>query len=68
MRHLTILDQFQEISAKTGIPVAQLMEARERAAELLLEVSGEQIDRARLDWEIAEAVSRRSLALTGGAR
>ena len=58
MRHLTILSQFQEISSRTGIPVAQLMEARERAAELLLDVIGEQIERARLDWEIAEAVTR----------
>jgi hypothetical protein len=61
MRHLTILSQFQEISARTGIPVGQLMEARERAAELLLEVSEERIERARLDWEIAAAVTRRSL-------
>ena len=58
MRHLTILAQFQEISSRTGIPVTQLMEARERAAELLLDVIGEQIERARLDFEIAEAVTR----------
>ena len=41
MKHLTILSQFQEISSRTGIPVAQLMEARERAADLLLEVVGD---------------------------
>jgi hypothetical protein len=68
MSHRTILSQFQEISARTGIPVAELMEARERAADLLLEEAAELLERARLDWEIAEAVGRRSRALTGGAR
>ena len=58
MEHLTILAQFQEISSRTGIPVGQLMEARERAADLLLEVVGEQVDRARLDWDIAGAGGR----------
>lgn len=58
MRHLTILSQFQEISSRTGIPVAQLMDARERAADLLLDEVTEQVERARLDWEIAEAVTR----------
>lgn len=59
MKHLTILAQFQEISSRTGIPVAQLMEARERAADLLLHVVvAEQIERIRLDFEIAEAVTR----------
>jgi hypothetical protein len=58
MSDLTILAQLQEISARTGIPVADLMEARERAAELLLDVVAEEIDRIGLDFEIAEAVTR----------
>jgi hypothetical protein len=58
MRHLTILSQFQEISSRTGIPVADLMEARERAAELLWDEVMQQVERIRLDWDIAEAVTR----------
>ena len=69
MKTLTILSQYQEISSRTGIPVAQLMEARERAADLLLNVVvAEQIERIRLDFEIAEAVGRCSRAPAGGAR
>ena len=68
MRHLTILAQFQEISARTGFPVEALMEAREHAAEVLLDEAAELLERARLDFEIAEAVGRRSRALAGGAR
>ena len=58
MEHLTILSQFQEISARTGVSVADLMEARERAADLLMAEVTEQVERARLDWEIAGAVTR----------
>jgi hypothetical protein len=58
VKHLTILSQFQEVSARTGFPVAALMEARERAAEVLLDEAAEMLERARLDWEIAEAVTR----------
>ena len=58
MKHLTILSQFQEISARTGCPVEALMEARERAAEVLLDEAAELLERARLDFEIAEAVAR----------
>ena len=65
---LTILAQFQEISARTGFPVEALMEARERAAEVLLDEAAELLERARLDFEIAEAVGRRSRALAGGVR
>jgi hypothetical protein len=61
MKHLTILSQFQEISARTGVSVDALMEAREHAAEVLLDEAAELIERARLDWEIAAAVTRRSL-------
>jgi hypothetical protein len=46
-RHPTILSQFQEISARTGIPVADLMEARERSAELLLAEVGRNLASAR---------------------
>ena len=58
MKHLTILGQFQEISARTGFPVEALMEARERAAKVLLDEAAELLERARLDFEIAEAVAR----------
>jgi hypothetical protein len=58
VKHLTILGQFQEISSRTGIPVADLMEARERAAELLWDEVMQQVERIRLDWDIAEAVTR----------
>ena len=34
------------------------MEARERAADLLMDEVTEQLERARLDFEIAEAVTR----------
>ena len=34
------------------------MEAREHAAEVLLDEAAELLERARLDWEIAEAVTR----------
>jgi hypothetical protein len=51
MKHPTILSQFQEISARTGIPVADLMEARERSAELLLAEVGRALAarRARIE-------------------
>ena len=68
MRHLTIMAQFQEISARTGFPVEALMEAREHAAEVLLDEAAELLERARLDFEIAEAVGRPLPALAGGAR
>ena len=58
MKPLTILAQFQVISRRTGIPVADLMDARERAAELDLAGAAEMLERIRLDWEIAEAVAR----------
>ena len=68
MKHLTILAQFRDISSRTGIPVAALMDARERAAELDLHEAAVLLERARLDWEIAEAVGRCSRAPAGGAR
>jgi hypothetical protein len=48
---LTILEQFQEIATRTGIPVADLMDARERAAELLLAEVGRNLlaGRARIE-------------------
>lgn len=47
MKRLTILAKFADISRRTGIPVADLMEARERAAELLLAEVGREVAAVR---------------------
>ena len=59
MKHLTILAQFQEISSRTGFPVeAADGGARAGGGPAAGRGGAEQLERARLDFEIAEAVTR----------